>query len=282
MAQVRAPYKITGAVLIFCVLLTGAATNFYPGEEMRNGAVAWFTFGCFLYLVAYYLFLSIVKRQYSRLVALSANTEAKKAFMPLKLALYTFFSIWVVFPIVWILGFHGLNILTNDAQECLHCACDLIAKSFYGFALAKYRTYFDKKMYDMLEELGVDAEEGLEHLEKDLKEVDDPNNVNNLKRLSVAASKTRQHNHANINAFSAEPIPRPHDGSSGSFLPLPDNHYVRRPSFGGAPLVNHPRDDHEDYGGGVGQSVDHLKDQLNSINDQLRQEYDRKERERKV
>mmetsp|Transcript_62584 Transcript_62584/g.147177 ORF Transcript_62584/g.147177 Transcript_62584/m.147177 type:complete len:422 (+) Transcript_62584:99-1364(+) len=292
MAQVRAPYKITGAILIFCVLLSGAATNFYPGEQMKQGAIAWFCFGCFLYAAAYYLFFSIVKKQYSRLVALSANTEAKKAFMPLKLALYTFFSIWVVFPIVWILGYHGLNILTNDAQECLHCTCDLIAKSFYGFALAKYRKYFDKKMYDMLEELGVDAEEGLGHLEKDLKECDPQEGQSiDIRRLSMTqgASKVRDHS-----AFSPEPFP-PHTNGNG-FYPM--EHGNRQPSLGGSNFPhfhnggqNMPA---QPWRGNSSQSsprglapeecsnVDHLRQQLDAINEQLRQEYERKGSTRKV
>jgi len=246
MAQVRAPYKVTGAVLIFCVLLTGTATNYYPGDEMKAGSYAWFVFGCFLYIIAYYLFYTIVRIQYRRLLNLAATTDAKKSFMPLKLALYTFFSIWVVFPIVWILGHQGLNILSNDAQECLHCACDLTAKSFYGFALAKYRKYFDKKMYDMLTELGIDAEEGLDHLEQDLKqqELDEPSNpskeqhgevskYDQLRRLSV------QHHGGGISHISASkqnpflPHPSLPHGSHGSF-----NGSLKHPAFPHLPIAH--------------------------------------------
>mmetsp|Transcript_49757 Transcript_49757/g.117244 ORF Transcript_49757/g.117244 Transcript_49757/m.117244 type:complete len:536 (-) Transcript_49757:425-2032(-) len=172
LAQVRAPYKITGAVLIFTVLLTGAATNFYPGDAMRGGAYAWFAFGCALYIWAYWLFLTLVKAQYERLQMMAAATEAKKAFLPLRLAVYTFFTIWIVFPVIWVLGHQGLGLISDEVSEVMHCICDLVAKSFYGFALARYRSYFDKKLFAVLEELGYDGEEELAHLEEDLKAMD--------------------------------------------------------------------------------------------------------------
>eukprot|EP00961_Rhodomonas_salina_P292984 3933386-Rhodomonas_salina.1 len=139
-----------------------------PGVEMRGGAIAWFAFGCVLYIWAYWLFLTLVKSQYERLLAMANNSDAKKAFLPLRLAVYTFFTIWIVFPVLWVLGHQGLGIISDEVSEVLHCVCDLVAKSFYGFALARYRSYFDKKMFNLLEELGYDGEEELAHLEKDL------------------------------------------------------------------------------------------------------------------
>lgn len=111
------------------------------------------------------------RAQYERLMALAQGTEAKKALLPLRLAVYTFFTIWIVFPLVWILGTQGLGLISDEVQEVLHCLCDIVAKSFYGFALARYRSYFDKKLFKLLEELGFDGEEELQNLEKDLKEI---------------------------------------------------------------------------------------------------------------
>jgi hypothetical protein len=249
---VRAPYKITGAVLIFSVLLTGAATNFYPGEKMKPGAIAWFCLGATLYVVAYYLFYVVVKVQYGRLVVMTANTEAKKSFMPLKLALYTFFSIWIIFPIVWLLGYHGLNILTNDAQECLHCACDLIAKSFYGFVLAKYRRYFDKKMWDLLEELGMDAEAGLEVLEKDLKALENPNQMSEFgRRLSAHSIMAGQKDHK-------------HDYDLGGYSNNFSESYRNQPSGHSSPRAQN-------------NEMDALKNQLAAIHQQMNELHTRKD-----
>lgn len=139
---------------------------------MRGGAYAWFAFGCALYIWAYWLFLTLVKAQYERLQMMAAATEAKKAFLPLRLAVYTFFTIWIVFPVIWVLGHQGLGLISDEVSEVMHCICDLVAKSFYGFALARYRSYFDKKLFAVLEELGYDGEEELAHLEEDLKAMD--------------------------------------------------------------------------------------------------------------
>ena len=39
---------------------------------------------------------------------------------------------------------------SEDAVQILHCIFDLIAKSVFGFALARFRSYYDKKMYEMV------------------------------------------------------------------------------------------------------------------------------------
>ncbi|KAJ1486255.1 hypothetical protein T484DRAFT_1891032 [Baffinella frigidus] len=100
LTQLRAPYRLTAGVLIYSVLLTGSAANFYPGER-------------------------------------------------------------------WVLsGRTGMNLLSEDAVQILHCIFDLIAKSVFGFALARFRSYYDKKMYEMVDALhlgeDVDIEDALE------------------------------------------------------------------------------------------------------------------------
>eukprot|EP00961_Rhodomonas_salina_P075857 1018147-Rhodomonas_salina.1 len=149
-------------------------------------------------------------------------------------------------------------------------------------------------MFDMLEELGMDAEEGLQHLEKDLKECDDPNHAN-IKHHSVQRMQMHFPGVHRSNSFSgtqSESFPRPNDGSC-NFSPVSGNRHPRRPSL--AELYNLkslPRA--EDHGNGYPMerqshsarpsfdqsrrpSLDHLKDQINQINEQLRQEYERKE-----
>jgi len=154
LTQLRAPYRLTAGVLIYSVLLTGSAANFYPGERWRGGAWGWFCFSGTVYTFAYIFVYMIVVKQYTRLNDLSAGTEAKKAMFPLKLAIVTFFSMWLGFPVVWVLsGRTGMNLLSEDAVQILHCIFDLIAKSVFGFALARFRSYYDKKMYEMVDAL---------------------------------------------------------------------------------------------------------------------------------
>lgn len=167
LTQLRAPYRITAGALIYAVLLTGSIANFYPGPSWRTGAWGWFVFAATIYTFAYVFVYMIVIKQYKRLNDLSAGTEAKKAMFPLKLAIVTFFSMWLGFPVVWVLSSRtGMNLLSEDAVQILHCIFDLIAKSVFGFALARFRSYYDKKMYEMVDALhlgeDVDIEEALE------------------------------------------------------------------------------------------------------------------------
>ncbi|KAJ1470273.1 hypothetical protein T484DRAFT_1848444, partial [Baffinella frigidus] len=70
----------------------------------------WFCFSATIFTFA------IVIKQYKRLNDLSAGTEAKKAMFPLKLAIVTFFSMWLGFPIVWVMsGRTGMSLLSEDA-----------------------------------------------------------------------------------------------------------------------------------------------------------------------
>jgi bacteriorhodopsin len=167
LTQLRVPYRIPAGALIYAVLLTGSIANFYPGPSWRTGAWGWFAFAATIYTFAYVFVYMIVIKQYKRLNDLSAGTEAKKAMFPLKLAIVTFFSMWLGFPVVWVLSSRtGMNLLSEDAVQILHCIFDLIAKSVFGFALARFRSYYDKKMYEMVDALhlgeDVDIEEALE------------------------------------------------------------------------------------------------------------------------
>nr|AHH02121.1 protein 107 [synthetic construct] len=170
--QLRAPYKVTGAVLIFAVLFCGAITNFYPGKENQQAALAWFGMGVFYYCLSYFFLGYIVSRQYRRLEEMAMGTEAKKALGPLRLAITVFFTIWVAFPAVWIVSDRGFNVIDASTAEVLHCIADLIAKSLYGFALARFRRYYDKKMFEILENLGYDGEEAIEELENEMRHMD--------------------------------------------------------------------------------------------------------------
>eukprot|EP00293_Proteomonas_sulcata_P014396 CAMPEP_0184308724 /NCGR_PEP_ID=MMETSP1049-20130417/17074_1 /TAXON_ID=77928 /ORGANISM="Proteomonas sulcata, Strain CCMP704" /LENGTH=391 /DNA_ID=CAMNT_0026621461 /DNA_START=170 /DNA_END=1345 /DNA_ORIENTATION=- len=165
--QLRAPYKITCAMLIFAVLMIGAVTNFYPGDDMKGPAVAWFCFGCFWYLIAYIFMAHIVSKQYGRLDYLAHGTKAEGALFSLKLAIITFFAIWVAFPLVWLLSV-GTGVLSNEAAEICHCICDVVAKSVYGFALANFREQYDRELYGLLNSIGLDGEDVVQQLEKEM------------------------------------------------------------------------------------------------------------------
>ena len=172
----RAPYKVTGALTIHAMLLSGVIANFYYGRNWPKGgrgpAIAWFCFSSYWYIVAFIALTHIVKVQYNKLAKIAENTEAKKALLPLRISIVTIFTLWVCYPIIWIIGDQGAGLISFSAVECIHAFCDIVAKSLYGFTLARFKSYYDKKLCTMLDACGYDGEEQLHNVEKRM-ETDD-------------------------------------------------------------------------------------------------------------
>ena len=128
----RAPYKVTGALVVHALLLSGVIANFYFGRNFpmggRGPAIAWFLFGTYWYLVAFIGLTYIVKVQYTKLAQLAENTDAKKALLPLRVAIVTIFSLWICYPIIWIIGDQGAGLISFSGVECIHAFCDIVAK----------------------------------------------------------------------------------------------------------------------------------------------------------
>jgi bacteriorhodopsin len=121
------------------MLLSGVIANFYYGRNWPTGgkgpAIAWFCFSSYWYIVAFFGLLHIVRVQYTKLAQLAENTDAKKALLPLRIAIVTIFTLWICYPIVWIIGDQGIGLLSFSTVECIHAFCDIVAKSAYGFTL---------------------------------------------------------------------------------------------------------------------------------------------------
>jgi hypothetical protein len=169
----RAPYKVTGALTIHVMLLSGVVANFYTGRSWTKGgmgpAIAWFCFSTFWYIVAFVALLYLVKRQYAKLARIAEKTEAKKALLPLRIAIVTIFTLWICYPIVWIVGDQGMGLISFSAVECIHAFCDIVAKSMYGFTLARFKSYYDKKLCQLLDLCGEDGEEMFLDVEESLR-----------------------------------------------------------------------------------------------------------------
>ena len=142
----RAPYKVTGALVVHALLLSGVIANFYYGRNWPKGgrgpAIAWFLFGTYWYIIAFLGLLHIVRIQYSKLAQLAENTDAKKALLPLRIAIVTIFTLWICYPIVWVIGDQGAGLVSFSSVECIHAFCDIVAKSIYGFTLARFKSYY--------------------------------------------------------------------------------------------------------------------------------------------
>jgi len=209
--QLRAPYRYTSAGLIFGILMCGVVAEFYPGSHklMKGGALAWYAFGCFWFAFAYALIMTIVIKQYRRMESLADGTQAVAALRPLKFALCTFFGIWVMFPIIWVLSDRGFGVIDESGVEIVHCICDIVAKSFYGFALAKFRRNYDRKMFELIEALGHDAEEEFENLERDMRPSSDGAHLRRLSSASMEWNDSMGDDRlCKENSMNSEKIPR--------------------------------------------------------------------------
>jgi hypothetical protein len=102
----------------------------------------WFAFSWILFVFTFY---NIIKMVYCRFQQFM-NDDAKKIRAPLKLSLALYFSIWSLYPALWILDEWGL--LPGIAVHVLSMLMDVAAKSVYGFALLKFQLNVDKQEFD--------------------------------------------------------------------------------------------------------------------------------------
>nr|AHH02113.1 protein 84 [synthetic construct] len=144
-----APYKITSGLLVLTCLTFAVASFLTP----KPGAYVWFAVGLSFFTFSYTFILSIVRQRLdfftecAREIAHVKNCgKAKTSILYLKVALFSYFGIWIFFPVLWILGERGIQIISDDLNHVLHCILDVIAKSCYGYALLYFRVYFDKKL----------------------------------------------------------------------------------------------------------------------------------------
>jgi len=187
--QLRAPYRVSLSAIIFAILLSGVIAEIYTlgDPRLRGGAYAWYGFGVFWFLGAYVSVMTIVAKQYARLAELAKDTGATKSLATLKFAVFTFSMLWVLFPLVWAICPRGLGWIDDNATEVAHCLCDIIAKSCYGWALARFRKTYDEELFLLLEKLGHDEEE-FERVEKDMRL---SSNGDRLRRLSHESLELR-------------------------------------------------------------------------------------------
>lgn len=187
--QLRAPYRVSCSAIIFAILMSGVLAEFYAEGDprLRNGAYAWYGFGCFWFIFAYSIVMSIVAKQYSRLAQLAQDTGAEHSLHVLKFAVFTFSMLWILFPLVWAICPRGFGWIDDNWTEVAHCVCDIVAKSCYGFALARFRKTYDEELFRLLEQLGHDEDE-FQKLELDMRL---SSNGERLRRLSQESYENR-------------------------------------------------------------------------------------------
>ena len=148
--NVEAPFKwtLTGLVLT-CLGVAVASAAAPPPANF-----AWFGMGIFLFTGTYYMVVTLIMERLSFYIEVARDGNAKQSIKFLKTGCYIFFSVWLIYPLFWLLSGKAANVLSADMEHIITCVMDIFAKSAYGFALLYFRLYFDKK----LEQSGIDAE----------------------------------------------------------------------------------------------------------------------------
>jgi hypothetical protein len=103
----------------------------------------------------YYSIVYMIMERLEFFVRMARDSNAKQSIKFLKIGCYIFFSVWWLYPVLWVLGPHATKVVSADLEHVLLSVGDVFAKSAYGFALLYFRLYFDKK----LSQSGIEVDE---------------------------------------------------------------------------------------------------------------------------
>jgi len=156
----------------------------------------WFGFGATLFGTTWFRIVGLVQvrfmQYFEKKEKMMFNQDQKKKRMsiaeraglrnktvrnPLQLALTVYFTIWLVYPTLWLLVDAGrISYLTN---HCCIVVMDVLAKSMYGFALLKFQLLVDKSQVTFgelrvtLAELKEERQHEKKQMRKMIKEQDE-------------------------------------------------------------------------------------------------------------
>lgn len=174
------PYKVTYSLFVFLTLFSGfiAAGHPQPGKWM------WFTYGMIIFAITWLRIVGLVqvrfmqyfaKKEKSMLdtgeaknkrmsIAERAGFRKKNVRNPLQFALTVYFTIWIIYPVLWLLVEGGM--ISLIVNHCCTVVMDVLAKSMYGFALLKFQLLIDKSQVEFSELKVTKAELMEEYMEE--------------------------------------------------------------------------------------------------------------------
>ncbi|EKX32022.1 hypothetical protein GUITHDRAFT_148915 [Guillardia theta CCMP2712] len=153
------PYKITYAVYVQITIFTG----FMSANTPPPATFLWFAFGMLLFSYTWFNIISLVQVRFIQYFAKKGNTTqsrrvsvaSKAGFRnknvrnPLQTALSTYFCIWMVYPVLWLLL--KTKVIDQVTEHCINVVMDVLAKSMYGFALLRFQLLMDKANLELSE-----------------------------------------------------------------------------------------------------------------------------------
>jgi len=176
------PYKVTYALLVFLTLFSGFMSSGHP----QPGRWMWFSYGMVMFSFTWLRIVGLVQVRFMQYFAKKDKSlraqngdsrmslaerggfRSKTVRNPLQFALSVYFTIWMIYPILWLL-LEG-KLISNTVAHCCNVVMDVLAKSMYGFALLKFQLLIDKTQIEF-GELRVTKSELVEELMEEKKKV---------------------------------------------------------------------------------------------------------------
>lgn len=155
------PYKFTYTLFVFLVLFSGFISSGHPDP----GRWMWFAYGMTIFAFTWLRIVGLVQVRFLQYfakkekapagasqdnrrqsISAKAGFRQKEVRNPLQFALYVYFTIWMIYPLLWVLAAEGL--ITSVVNHCVTVMMDVLAKSMYGFALLEFQLRIDKSQVE--------------------------------------------------------------------------------------------------------------------------------------
>lgn len=120
----RTSLPITGSLLgaNAYMIVTGFVATISPNRSIGH---IWYVTSCFAFLATAYLLVNQYRREAER-----KHPRAKQVFRRL---LAVHLVLWTAYPIVWLLGNTGINLINQGSETMFYTLLDLASKVGFGF-----------------------------------------------------------------------------------------------------------------------------------------------------
>lgn len=120
----RTSLPITGSLLgaNAYMIVTGFVATISPNRSVGH---IWYIVSCFAFLATAYLLVNQYRREAER-----KHPRAKQVFRKL---LTVHLVLWTAYPLVWLLGNTGLNLINQGSETMFYTLLDLASKVGFGF-----------------------------------------------------------------------------------------------------------------------------------------------------
>ena len=119
MWHLNAPYRFTMGGLVLVTLGIGVASH----NAAAPASYAWFGMGATIFSGVYYGIIMIVRERLGFYTEMARDSNAKQSIKYLKIACYIFFTVWMIYPLLWVLGTKGFGLISGAPPPRLPAPC---------------------------------------------------------------------------------------------------------------------------------------------------------------